>query len=101
MGEQIVKPSFKDVVKQCGGDLNKLTKSLIVTLKITNNTQAEDIKKEYFEKFVTPFVKNQIKEATPEELKRILMIEELELEIQQLRLKIVKAKAEEKNVSVR
>lgn len=80
----------KDVDKKVGS-LNTLTKALILTYKVTNQEKYEQLKKDYLDNIITDATKKALENRSEEEKKQILMLEELELEIQQKKVEVIKS----------
>lgn len=80
----------KDVDKKVGS-LNTLTKALILTYKVTNQEKYEKLKKDYLDNIITDATKKALENRSEEEKKQILMLEELELEIQQKKVDVIKS----------
>ena len=78
------KESFNDMLKKADGNLNVLTKSLILTLLNSPNEEdrkkGEILKKDYMENVIIKTYKNHLKQFGKEAIKRNLQLEELELE---------------------
>lgn len=79
----------KDVDKKVGS-LNTLTKALILTYKVTNQEKYEKLKKDYLDNIITDATKKALENRSEEEKKQIFMLEELELEIQQKKVEVIK-----------
>lgn len=80
----------KDVDKKVGS-LNTLTKALILTYKVTNQEKYEKLKKDYLDNIITDATKKALENRSEEEKKQIFMLEELELEIQQKKVEVIKS----------
>lgn len=80
----------KDVDKKVGS-LNTLTKALILTYKVTNQEKYEQLKKDYLDNIITDATKKALENRSEEEKKQIFMLEELELEIQQKKVEVIKS----------
>lgn len=95
--EIIVKEKFlgkKDVDKKVGS-LNTLTKALILTYKVTDQEKYEKLKKDYLENIIADATKKALENRSEEEKKQIFMLEELELEIQQKKVDVIKSALKE------
>lgn len=91
--EIIGKEKYLNEKKNIGktvGDLNTLTKALILTLQITDKEKAKKLKADYLEDIVKKAVEKSLKDKPKDEKQRILMLEELELEIQQKKLEVIR-----------
>lgn len=84
----------KDVDKKVGS-LNTLTKALILTYKVTNQEKYEKLKKDYLDNIITDATKKALENRSEEEKKQIFMLEELELEIQQKKVDVIKSALKE------
>lgn len=84
----------KDVDKKVGS-LNTLTKALILTYKETNQEKYEKLKKDYLDNIITDATKKALENRSEEEKKQIFMLEELELEIQQKKVDVIKSALKE------
>lgn len=84
----------KDVNKKVGS-LNTLTKALILTYKVTNQEKYEQLKKDYLDNIITDATKKALENRSEEEKKQIFMLEELELEIQQKKVDVIKSALKE------
>lgn len=84
----------KDVDKKVGS-LNTLTKALILTYKVTNQEKYEQLKKDYLDNIIADATKKALENRSEEEKKQILMLEELELEIQQKKVEVIKSALKE------
>lgn len=80
----------KDVDKKVGS-LNTLTKALILTYKVTDQEKYEKLKKDYLDNIITDATKKALENRSEEEKKQIFMLEELELEIQQKKVEVIKS----------
>lgn len=80
----------KDIDKKVGS-LNTLTKALILTYKVTNQEKYEQLKKDYLDNIITDATKKALENRNEEEKKQIFMLEELELEIQQKKVDVIKS----------
>lgn len=80
----------KDIDKKVGS-LNTLTKALILTYKVTNQEKYEKLKKDYLDNIITDATKKALENRSEEEKKQIFMLEELELEIQQKKVEVIKS----------
>lgn len=80
----------KDVDKKVGS-LNTLTKALILTYKVTNQEKYEKLKKDYLDNIITDATKKALENRSEEEKKQIFLLEELELEIQQKKVEVIKS----------
>lgn len=80
----------KDVDKKVGS-LNTLTKALILTYKVTNQEKYEQLKKDYLDNIIADATKKALENRSEEEKKQIFMLEELELEIQQKKVDVIKS----------
>lgn len=80
----------KDIDKKVGS-LNTLTKALILTYKVTNQEKYEQLKKDYLDNIIADATKKALESRSEEEKKQILMLEELELEIQQKKVEVIKS----------
>lgn len=76
------------------GDLNTLTKALILTYKVTDQEKYEQLKKDYLDNIIADATKKALEKRSEEEKKQILMLEELELEIQQKKVEIIRKSLE-------
>ena len=84
----------KDVDKKVGS-LNTLTKALILTYKVTNQEKYEQLKKDYLDNIIADATKKALENRSEEEKKQIFMLEELELEIQQKKVDVIKSALKE------
>lgn len=84
----------KDVDKKVGS-LNTLTKALILTYKVTNQEKYEKLKKDYLDNIIADATKKALENRSEEEKKQIFMLEELELEIQQKKVDVIKSALKE------
>ena len=89
------KEEKKETSKTVGG-LNTLTKALILTFQVTNKEKAEKLKQDYLNEVVKVGVEKSVKDKDKEQIKTILMMEELELEIQQTIVDTIKKAMEVK-----
>lgn len=81
----------KDIDKKVG-NLNTLTKALILTYKATNQEEKyKKLKEDYLGNIVPDATKRALEKRSEEEKKQILMFEELELEIQQKKVEVIKS----------
>lgn len=81
----------KDVDKKVGS-LNTLTKALILTYKETKQEKKyEQLKKDYLDNVIADAIKKALENRSEEEKKHIFMLEELELEIQQKKIEVIKS----------
>lgn len=80
----------KDVDKKVGS-LNTLTKALILTYRVTNQEKYEQLKKDYLDNIIADATKKALENRSEEEKKQIFMLEELELEIQQKKVDVIKS----------
>lgn len=80
----------KDVDKKVGS-LNTLTKALILTYKVTDQEKYEKLKKDYLDNIITDATKKALENRSELEKKQIFMLEELELEIQQKKVEVIKS----------
>lgn len=78
-------------VKNKVGSLNTLTKALILTYKVTNQEKYEKLKADYLDNIIADATKKALKNRSEEEKKQIFMSEELELEIQQKKVEVIKS----------
>lgn len=76
------------------GSLNTLTKALILTYKVTDQEKYKKLKADYFDNVIVGATKKTLEKRNEEEKKRILMLEELELEIQQKKVEIIRKSLE-------
>lgn len=79
----------KDVDKKVGS-LNTLTKALILTYKVTNQEKYQKLKADYLDNIIADATKKALENRSEEEKKQIFMLEELELEIQQKKVEVIK-----------
>lgn len=84
----------KDIDKKVGS-LNTLTKALILTYKVTNQEKYEQLKKDYLDNIIADATKKALENRSEEEKKQIFMLEELELEIQQKKVDVIKSALKE------
>lgn len=81
----------KDTEKKVGS-LNALTKALILTFKATNQEEKyKKLKADYLENLIPDATKRALEKRSEEEKRQILMLEELELEIQQKKVEVIKS----------
>ena len=76
------------------GSLNTLTKALILTYKVTDQEKYKKLKEDYFDNVIVGATKKALEKRNEEEKKQILMLEELELEIQQKKVEIIRKSLE-------
>lgn len=88
--DKYLKEGKKENISKAVGDLNTLTKALILTLQITDKEKAKKLKADYLEDIVKKAVEKSLKDKPKDEKQRILMLEELELEIQQKKLEVIR-----------
>lgn len=81
-------------VKNKVGSLNTLTKALILTYKVTDQEKYKKLKADYLDNIIGDATKKAIDIRSEEEKKQILMLEELELEIQQKKVEIIRKSLE-------
>lgn len=79
----------KDVDKKVGS-LNTLTKALILTYKVTDQEKYQKLKADYLDNIIADATKKALENRSEEEKKQIFMLEELELEIQQKKVEVIK-----------
>ena len=71
--------------------LNTLTKALILTYKATNQEEKyKKLKADYLDNIIADATNKSLETRSEEEKKQILMLEELELEIQQKKIEVIK-----------
>lgn len=71
--------------------LNTLTKALILTYKATNQEEKyKKLKADYLDNIIADATNKSLEKRSEEEKKQILMLEELELEIQQKKIEVIK-----------
>jgi hypothetical protein len=74
--------------------LNTLTKALILTYKVTDQEKYKKLKADYLDNIIGDATKKALEKRSEEEKKQILMLEELELEIQQKKVEIIRKSLE-------
>lgn len=94
------KMSFNDLLGKAGGDLNVLTKGLIIALlssgKEEDKKKGEQLKKDYLESVIAKSYTSYADKNDKERINAMLKMEEFDLEVQQLKVKILKEKLEGK-----
>lgn len=83
-------PLVKDLIGKCGGNLDNLTKVLILSVASANKEKAEVYKKDYLDNVIKKSVRESLKGKSKEEVKNILQFEELNTEVQQARKEEIK-----------
>ncbi len=77
-------------VKNKVGNLNTLTKALILTYKVTDQEKYKKLKADYLDNIIADATQKALEKRSEEEKKQIFMLEELELEIQQKKVEVIK-----------
>lgn len=77
--------------------LDTLIKAKLLTLKKIDNAKYLAEKNKFINEIFVPYTEDTLEKYTKEELKTLLDYEELNLELQNKRIEILKRKMEEKN----